>query len=51
MMSKIYIIFFTVLTLGAGYLTYNDVGMQDTNFSDNSVRKGSGGVSGYRHGK
>lgn len=51
MMSKVFILFFTVLTLGAGYLTFHDIGLQDTNFSDKSVRSGSGGVSGYRHGK
>jgi len=51
MMSKVFILFFTVATLGAGYLTFHDIGLQDTNFSEKSVRSGSGGVSGYRHGK
>jgi hypothetical protein len=50
-MTKFFIIVFTGLTLGVGYLTYNDIGLQDTNFSDNSVRTGSSGTSGYRHGK
>ncbi|MEA3523334.1 MAG: hypothetical protein U9R50_10185 [Campylobacterota bacterium] len=49
-MTKFFIVLFSVLTLGAGYLTYNDIGLQDTNFSD-SVRSGSGGTLGYRHGK
>jgi hypothetical protein len=50
-MTKLFIIVFSVLTLGVGYLTFNDIGLQDTNFSDKSVRTGSGGTSGYRHGK
>ncbi|MEA2110497.1 MAG: hypothetical protein U9P71_00460 [Campylobacterota bacterium] len=50
-MTNFFIVFFTILTFGVGYLTFNDIGLQDTNFSDNSVRSGSGGTSGYRHGK
>jgi hypothetical protein len=44
-------VLFSALTLFAGYLTFNDVGMQDTNFAEKSIRSGSGGTSGYRHGK
>ncbi|MEA1920671.1 MAG: hypothetical protein U9N52_12590 [Campylobacterota bacterium] len=50
-MTKFFIVLFSALTLGVGYLTFNDIGLQDTNFSDNSVRSGSGGTSGYRYGK
>jgi hypothetical protein len=39
------------MTLISAYLTFNDIGLQDTNFSDNSIRSGSGGAGGYRHGK
>ncbi len=51
MMTKAFIIFFSILTFIAAYLTINDIGLEDTNFSDNSVRSGSGGSSGYRYGK
>lgn len=51
MMNKAFIIFFSLLTLGTGYLTYHDIGLQDTDLSDRSVRIGSGGTSGYRYGK
>jgi len=50
-MTKFFMIVFSLLTLTAGYLTFNDIGLQDTNFSDKSVRSGSSGTSGYRHGK
>lgn len=50
MMTKFFIVLFSGLTLLAGYYTFNDIGLQDTNFSD-SVRSGSGGSGGYRHGK
>jgi len=49
-MTKLFILLFSALTLLAGYYTFNDIGLQDTNFSD-SVRSGSGGSGGYRHGK
>ena len=51
MMSKLFIVFFSILTLVATYYTINDIDLQDTNFSDNSIRSGSGGSGGYRHGK
>lgn len=51
MMTKIFMMVFTLLTVITGYLTFNDIGLQDTNFSDKSVRSGSSGTSGYRHGK
>jgi len=50
MMTKFFIVLFSGLTLVTGYYTFNDIGLQDTNFSD-SVRSGSGGSGGYRHGK
>jgi hypothetical protein len=51
MMTNYFMVFFTILTLLAGVFTFRDIGLQDTNFSDNSVRSGSGGIVGYRHGK
>jgi len=55
-MTKLYTLVFMGMTLVAGYLTYNDVGMQDKNFSSsgtsNSIRTGSSGIrNGYRYGK
>lgn len=49
-MIKFFIVLFSGLTLLSGYYTFNDIGLQDTNFSE-SIRSGSGGTSGYRHGK
>ncbi len=65
-MIKVYLLLFSLLTLGAGYLTYHDIGLQDTNFSSQyqkSVRSSSSysstggngyygsGNGGYRPGK
>lgn len=51
-MHKFIIVLFTTMTLIVGYLTVNEIGLQDTNFSDNnSIRSGSGGSGGYRYGK
>jgi len=53
-MTKILIVIFGVLTLWAGYATYNDIGLESTNYTlkNKSVRYGSGGfVHGYRYGK
>ncbi len=52
-MIKVYLLLFSLLTLGAGYLTYHDIGLQETNFSQTqkSVRSsssfGSTGGNGY----
>ncbi len=55
-MARYMAICFTILTIGAAYLTYRNVGMQDTEFERaSSVRSGSNGGSsssgGYNSGK
>ena len=52
MMIKLYILLFSLLTAGAGYLTYHNIGLQDTNFSQikkstSSSYGGTGGSSYY----
>ncbi len=57
-MTKLFIAVFGVMTLGAGYLTVNDVGVMEPTIQKASVRSGSshrhGGVffiGGFRGGK
>lgn len=61
-MTKFFIALFGVMTLGAGYITLNDVGVMEPSIQKTSVRGGSahrrGGVffvggyrGGYRGGK
>lgn len=57
-MTKLFIALFGAMTLGAGYLTVNDVGVMEPSIQKHSVRSGSthrrgGGffVGGYRGGK
>ncbi len=53
-MTKVIAVIFSLLTIGAGYATYNDIGLESTNYisKNKSVRYGSGGfVHGYRYGK
>ncbi len=54
-MSRIMMLFFVALTLGAMLLTYYNVGLEETKYSeDPSVRSGSAGMTsagGYRYGK
>lgn len=61
-MTKLFIALFGAMTLGAGFLTLNDVGVMEPNLEKRSVRGGSvhgrggifvGGifVGGYRGGK
>jgi hypothetical protein len=55
-MARLIALLFTVLTVGVAYMTYYNVGMEETHFNDPaSVREGShgGGLSsgGYSPGK
>ena len=55
-MSKIFLVLFGVMTLGAVYLTVNDVGVMEPTITKHSARQGSvhrGGfvAGGYRRGK
>ncbi len=65
-MSRIMMLFFVALTLGAMLLTYYNVGLEETKYNynvgleetkyseDPSVRSGSAGMTsagGYRYGK
>ncbi len=57
-MTKLFIAVFGVMTLGAGYLTVNDVGVMEPTIQKASVRSGRshrhGGVffiGGFRGGK
>ena len=56
-MTKLFIAVFGAMTLGAGYLTANDVGVMEPTIEKRSIRGGSahrgGGVfvGGYRGGK
>lgn len=56
-MTKLLIAVFGAMTLGAGYMTMNDVGVMEPSIEKRSVRGGSthrsGGVfiGGYRGGK
>jgi len=57
-MTKLFTLLFTLLSLGAVWLTYHDTGLQTVDVSQDlkSVRSGSTGVGGfygggYRHGK
>ncbi len=57
-MTKLFIAVFGVMTLGAGYLTVNDVGVMEPTIQKASVRSGSshrhgGGffIGGFRGGK
>lgn len=54
-MTRLLMVLFTALTIGAAALTYYNVGLQETRYSeDASVRSGSVGLrggGGYRYGK
>lgn len=58
-MARWTFIFFTILSVLAGSLTYYNVGLEETTYASNNVRSGStggfysgGGIGGgYRHGK
>lgn len=54
-MTRAIMLLFTVLTLGAAVLTYNNIGLEETKYEDDpSVRTGSAGYiggGGYRAGK
>lgn len=54
-MARWVLIIFSILTLGTSYLTYSNIGLEETKYTENSVRSGSagsyGGSGGYRHGK
>lgn len=50
-MGKIVFITFSLLTAGAGYLTYTDVGADKPNPEQQSVRQGSVGSGTRYHGK
>ncbi len=53
MMTKLFMALFVVLTVGAGYMTYKDIGLEDAVFAHKSVRTGSGRhtYGGYGYGK
>ena len=56
MMTKLFIVLFSFLTLGATYLTLYDVGVTEATVVKPSVRSGSVnrgyvGGGGFRHGK
>lgn len=46
-MTKLFMILFSALTIGAGYLTYHD---KNYDTSESSIRSGSSGSSNYRSG-
>lgn len=53
-MSRIMMLLFLTLTIGAVAMTYFNVGLEETKYSeDPSVRSGSSGAAttGYRYGK
>lgn len=54
-MTRLMMLLFVGLTLGAAMLTYNNVGLEETKYEDDpSVRTGSAGYiggGGYRYGK
>ncbi len=55
-MTKLFIVLFGLLTLGAAYLTSYDVGVAEATVNKYSARAGSvhsgyRGGGGYRHGK
>ena len=53
-MTRIMLLLFSALTVGAMALTYYNVGLEETKYDeDPSVRSGSsgGGGGGYRYGK
>ncbi|MEZ5536819.1 MAG: hypothetical protein R3F02_14475 [Thiolinea sp.] len=53
-MTRIMLLLFTALTIGAVILTYYNVGLEETKYDeDPSVRSGSSGSGGggYRYGK
>ncbi len=51
-MVKFFEIIFISLTVGAAYMTYYDIGMQETKVEKNrSIRSGSHSGSGYNYGK
>lgn len=54
-MTRLMMLLFAGLTIGAAMLTYNNIGLEETKYEDDpSVRTGSAGYiggGGYRSGK
>lgn len=56
-MTRLFIAMFTLLTVGAAYATYHNIGLEDTTYTqanNKNLRSGSVGVyssGGFRSGK